>query len=259
VTFADRPSGSGDFDPPESGESKHLKRLFLGCAVLVTLCALCVAGFLYWQGQATDDPTFFEQEILAFEEADAIVMPPSGGIVFTGSSSIRFWDTLTEDMAPLPVIRRGFGGAHMSHVIHNARRVVTPYAPRAVVVFVGGNDLASGKSVETVAGDFETFVTLVRSEIPEADIWLLSMKPSKLRWNQWEAMTHVNRALEELAAADSGIRYVETGGSLLGPDGKPGDVYIFDGLHLNAEGYRRWTQVLRPQLIEAYGDVYGVD
>jgi hypothetical protein len=109
------------------------------------------------------------------------------------------------------------------------------------------------------SGDFKAFVTLVRSEISEADIWILSMKPSKLRWNQWEAMTHVNCALEELAASDSGIRYVDTGGSLLSPDGKPDDVYIFDGLHLNAEGYRRWTQVLRPRLIETYGEVYGVD
>ena len=31
------------------------------------------------------------------------------------------------------------------------------------------------------------------------------------------------------------------------------DVYIFDGLHLNAEGYRRWAKVLRPLLLEAYG------
>ena len=32
----------------------------------------------------------------------------------TGSSSIRLWDTLESDMAPLRVLNRGFGGAHMS-------------------------------------------------------------------------------------------------------------------------------------------------
>jgi lysophospholipase L1-like esterase len=181
-------------------------------------------------------------------------MPPRGGFVFVGSSSIRFWDTLAEDMAPLPVIRRGFGGAHMTHVIHNAHRVIIPYAPRAIVVFVGGNDLSSGKSAEAVVDDFKIFLRLMRTELPETDIWLLSMKPSKLRGAQWGEMKQVSATLEAIAASDPRIRFVDTGGSLLARDGSPDDVYVFDGLHLNAEGYRRWTKVLKPQLLEAYGE-----
>ncbi|RKZ06644.1 hypothetical protein DRQ32_10900, partial [bacterium] len=128
-----------------------VKRILIGLSAILLLGGVVAAAvFLRWQSQAASDPAFFESAIVAFEETDSLGMPPPGGIVFTGSSSIRFWNTLAEDMAPLPVIRRGFGGAHMTHVIHNARRVITAYAPRAIVVFVGGNDLASGKSVETI-------------------------------------------------------------------------------------------------------------
>ena len=232
-----------------------VKRILIGLSAILLLGGVVAAAvFLLWQSQAASDPAFFESAIVAFEETDSLGMPPPGGIVFTGSSSIRFWDTLAEDMAPLPVIRRGFGGAHMTHVIHNARRVITPYAPRAIVVFVGGNDLASGKSVETIVHDFGTFLALMHTDLPDVGIWLLSMKPSKLRWNQWDEMKRVSAALEEIADDDPRIRFVETGLSLLGPDGSPDDVYVFDGLHLNAEGYRRWTQVLKPQLLEAYGE-----
>ena len=239
--------------------NRVVKWALLGLVGVVVLCVGAVAGFILWQGQAGDDPAFFESAIVVFEEMDAAEFPPAGGIVFVGSSSIRFWDTLAEDIAPLPTVRRGFGGAHMSHVIHNARRIVTPYAPRAVVVFVGGNDIGSGKSVETVVGDFETFLEIMREELPDADVWLLSMKPSKLRWNQWPSMAEVSGALEAFADSHPRVRFVETGRSLLGPDGTPDDVYIIDGLHLNAEGYRRWTEILKPQLLDAYAEVYGLE
>lgn len=230
-----------------------LKRALIALAVLVSLLLSGGFVFLWWQGQAAGDPAFFEREIAAFEADDARQRPTPGGIVFTGSSSIRLWSTLHDDMAPLRVIQRGFGGAHMEHVVHNAPRIVIRYAPRAVVVFVGGNDIGSGKSAARVVGDFRAFLDLVRGELPEADVWILSMKPSKLRWEMWSEMQKVDIALRELAAADLRIRFVETGRTLLDPNGEPDDVYIFDGLHLNAEGYRRWTSLLRPQLLAEYG------
>jgi hypothetical protein len=209
------------------------KRLAIAIGVLLLLLAAAAGGFLWWMGQAAGDPAFFEREIAAFEAADAAAPPRSGGIVFAGSSSIRLWDTLEEDVAPLPVIQRGFGGAHMEHVVHTTRRIVTRYAPRAVVVFVGGNDITSGKTSARVASDFRAFLDLVHAELPEADVWLLSMKPSKLRWGGWGGMKQADALLRRYADADPRIRFVETDRALLGPDGTPDDVYIFDGLHLN--------------------------
>lgn len=213
------------------------------------------AGFLLWQlSGASGDPAFFEDAIVAFEEADREAPPAKGGIVFVGSSSIRMWKSLSADMAPLPVLNRGFGGAHMEHVVHNARRVVTPYAPRAVVVYVGTNDLGAGKSTEQVAADFRRFLEIVHADLPEADVWLLSMKPSPLRWSGWPVQQELDGRLRALAEADPRVRFVETGATLLGPDGTPdGDLYRVDSLHLNGEGYRRWTALLKPLLLEAYG------
>src|SRR6266699_3090136 len=47
---------------------------------------------------------FWEAQIRAFEEADRFRPPEPGAIVFTGSSSIRLWGTLEQDMAPLRVV-----------------------------------------------------------------------------------------------------------------------------------------------------------
>lgn len=48
--------------------------------------------------------------------------------------------------------------------------------------------------------------------------------------------------------------YVDTFSPILGPDGQPRrDLLQSDGLHLNADGYRLWTPVVREQIDRALG------
>ena len=46
----------------------------------------------------------------------------------------------------------------MSHVVHFGESVIRPYAPRALVVYVGDNDIGAGKTPETVVADFQALV-----------------------------------------------------------------------------------------------------
>src|SRR5215472_3812164 len=83
----------------------------------------------------------WEPAIRDFEEEDKVHPPKPGCIVFAGSSSFRFWDTLVSDMKPLEVINRGFGGSEFSDLDLYVSRIVIAYHPRAVVVYEGDNDL----------------------------------------------------------------------------------------------------------------------
>jgi hypothetical protein len=231
-----------------------MRRIAIACLALVVLAAGAVGLYLAYLGRSGADPAFFESEIEAFLESDREQPPAPGGIVFVGSSSIRFWSSLAEDMAPLPIVRRGFGGAHLSHVVHNAPRIVIPYAPRAVVVYAGNNDIAAGKSVDTVVADFEALVRLLEAALPETDIHFLSIKPTPLRWKLWPEMARVNARIRALADADPRLHFIDGGQVLLGPDGRPDRAFFrFDGLHLSAKGYAAWTSVVRPVLLAAYG------
>src|SRR6185312_14197633 len=53
----------------------------------------------------------WEKDIAAFEARDKTNPPPANGILFIGSSTIRFWTTLATDFPGQPVINRGFGGS----------------------------------------------------------------------------------------------------------------------------------------------------
>src|SRR5271168_4341116 len=109
-----------------------------------------------WQIAATEAPAQtakarpFEREILAFEAMDKTNPPPHDAILFTGSSSIRFWTNLAQDFKGHKVINRGFGGSQISDVVYYADRIVMPYQPRRVVLFAGSNDLDAGKTPEQV-------------------------------------------------------------------------------------------------------------
>ena len=52
-----------------------------------------------------------KNDIAGFEKLDAAQMPAPGGIVLTGRSSFRLWRDAGKDLAPLPIINRGFGGS----------------------------------------------------------------------------------------------------------------------------------------------------
>jgi lysophospholipase L1-like esterase len=233
---------------------RWLLRGALALLGLLVLAAGTGYGALRWYQQASRDPAFFEDDIRAFEAADHEHPPAPGGIVFTGSSSIRFWSTLAEDMAPLPVRNRGFGGSQMSHLVHFARRIVTPYEPAAVVVFCGANDVSSGKTPEQVVADFEALLAIVRKDAPGAHVYFLSIKPSPLRFARWPEIRRANAAVEALAAEASDLSYVDVAAPLLTPDGTlRRELYRFDRLHLNAKGYAAWTEVVRPLLLRDLG------
>ncbi|MSU37228.1 MAG: hypothetical protein EXS36_19465 [Pedosphaera sp.] len=67
---------------------------------------------------AAQDPTGFEGEIRQFEQRDATHPPPANPILFVGSSSFRLWTNLTVEFPDLPILNRGFGGAHLSDINH---------------------------------------------------------------------------------------------------------------------------------------------
>ena len=87
---------------------------------------------------AYPDPDRFENEIQTFEAEDKISFPPPGAIVCIGSSSMRMWRSIREDMAPLTVIHRGFGGSSMNDALYFSDRIIIQYHPRAILLSMKG-------------------------------------------------------------------------------------------------------------------------
>jgi lysophospholipase L1-like esterase len=196
-------------------------------------------------------PDAWEPAIASFEARDRLAPPPERAIVFVGSSSITFWATLEQDMAPLPAVNRGFGGARMDDVVRYVGRIVIPYRPRAVVLFAGTNDISgrNPKTAQEVYAGYLAFVEAVHTALPETLIYYVSITPTPSRWKLWPIAREANRLIQAHTQTDPRLRYIDLVPAILGPDGRPDrSLYRIDRLHPSKKGYARWTEVIKPVL-----------
>src|SRR5262245_52732437 len=125
---------------------------------LLSLVALLLLAPSSAWAQKAADSSRWEKDIAAFEAQDKANLPPKGALLFIGSSTIVRWKTLAQDYPEHQTINRGFGGSQIADSTQFADRVIIPYAPRAVFLRAGGNDLNAGKSVDQVFSDYKSFV-----------------------------------------------------------------------------------------------------
>lgn len=199
-------------------------------------------------GQEAPRADPWEAAIQAFEARDRAAPPPQDALLFLGSSSIRLWK-LDESFPDLPVINRGFGGSEIADSVRFTPRIVLPYKPRLIVFYAGDNDVAKGKTSETVLADFQALVRVVHETLPDTRIAFIAIKPSLKRWNLVGTMREANALVRAFTETDKRLAFIDVDAPMIAPDGRPRpELLLEDGLHLNAEGYTLWTSLVRPHL-----------
>lgn len=175
-------------------------------------------------------------------------------VVFTGSSSVRMWNLEESFGDEFDWLNRGFGGSIINDNIQWMNQTVLPYTPRVVVLYAGDNDIGIGMSVDEVVGDYQKFCDKLHQELPEAKLVFIAIKPSRARWNLWPKMKAANDKIKALTEEADWQYFGDIAPPMLGEDGEPeAELFVDDGLHMTAEGYRRWKGVLQPLIEEALG------
>ncbi len=227
---------------------------WLRVSALLSLCACASSPPEIPQGET---PLEWQEDVEAFEAAALLEPAPAEAALFIGSSSIRRWDSLHEDMAPLPVIKRGFGGSRLFDSVYWADRLVLAHDPAVIVIFSGTNDIKGEepKSAVQVRALFEQFVRRIRRAWCWAPIVYIAINPSMARIEHLSIVQEANREIAEFCDEDSRLHFVDTAVRLLDEDGQPDTRwFVEDELHLNAAGYARWTEQIKPlvtRLLEA--------
>ncbi len=193
----------------------------------------------------------WEKDIKELESLDQKQVDAKDPILFIGSSSIRLWTSMAEDMAPWPTIRRGYGGAKFTDLVVFAERLVAKHDYRALAVFVA-NDITGGaddKSPEEVVGLCKMLVKLVRKTHPDKPIFFIAITPNSKRFHVWDKIHRANELIQQYAESDPKIHFIDTEKYYFGEDGKPRDeLFVEDKLHQNAVGYKQWAAIIKKQL-----------
>jgi lysophospholipase L1-like esterase len=216
--------------------------------MLMVFVAVGYALTLQVAAQQPADPNRWEPAIQKFEAEDKQRPPVKGGIVFIGASSIVRWN-LGESFPDLKALNRGFGGSEMADSARYASRVVLPHAPRVVVLYPGENDLARGTTPENVGAGFRKFYDVIHTALPKTRIVAIGLKPTPARWHLTEQMHQANKLIRSHCESNASCVYIDVWPAMLGPDGKPkGEYFVSDGQHMSPEGYKVWTQLVRPHV-----------
>ena len=191
---------------------------------------------------------WYEAEVEALEAArpaDA----PRDAVVFYGSSSIRLWHGLANDLRPAfgdaPVVNLGFGGSTLQACAFFFERLVLPLRPASLVVYAGDNDLGDGQTPDDVVGSYRRLRQQVDRHLGPIPFGFIAIKPSPARWRLLDHIRRANACMEADIAGRPNGRFIDVFDPMLGRDGGPRpELFEDDGLHLSPEGYRLWTRVI---------------
>ena len=177
--------------------------------------------------------------------------PPSevGGVLFAGASGVGHWKPrLKDDFKEYKIISQVCSGGQMRNLASNIHYYFN-YKPSIIIVQLGGNDLAAGKTPEQVCDDFKTFVKTTRTALPDVKIIYMGLIPTVKRWEQAEVQKKYEQLMKAYVLSMDNMDYMDVWDAFLGPDGKPRpELFIKDGQHNNDAGYDIRAKLTRPYL-----------
>ena len=207
----------------------------------ILFCFLCFSIF----AQAQDPERFADQVAAIQKQYDTLWDASKETIVFTGSSSVRIWNDLQECFPNHQIVNSGFGGSQASDLLAYTNELVLRYQPKKVFIYEGDNDISAGKESKEIITDLLAIIEKVRIQNPSVKIVLIAAKPSIARWDLKRNYKRLNRKFKKLSRKDADLAYADVWKPMLVKRKVMTDIFIEDGLHMNAKGYAIWYDVLK--------------
>lgn len=177
---------------------------------------------------------------------DTLYTPGLKTYVFAGSSSIRFWEELPEIFSEAQVVNSGFGGSMASDLLVYLDELVLDYKPDKVFLYEGDNDIFNNKSPAKIVRQTRRIFRRIQKNNGPTPVVVIGAKPSLERWHLRKKYKKLNTKLKALCDSDPLTFYAHIWDSMLEGGNVKADIFLEDGLHLNAEGYDLWESILKP-------------
>lgn len=169
-------------------------------------------------------------------------------IIFLGNSITAGvdWNELLQNAH---VRNRGISGDITFGLLERLDEI-TKGKPAKIFILIGINDISRNIPDSIILRNYQTMIDRIQSESPSTKIFLQTILPVnndfpvKTQFNKDEHIAFINQQLKKIAEREK-IRLIDLHKEFLGADNKLEKKYTYDGLHLNAEGYKKWAEILK--------------
>ena len=172
-----------------------------------------------------------------------------GGILLMGSSSIDYWYTWQEDLgADTLGYNVGIGGTKVADWMYAYDRLVKPFAPSKIVLFLGGNDVNGGNSAASTVTGLSELLTRMHTDFPSAEIYYILSMPVPNNYADGKYTLEYGRLIDgmkDFGAATEWLTVIDLAPELIRDNNPVPEYFKPDNMHLTDEGYAVWTRVLR--------------
>jgi lysophospholipase L1-like esterase len=111
----------------------------------------------------------------------------------------------------------------MAAMTRYMNRIILPYRPKAIVLFLGTNDRA-GKKPSTAQQVYQGYLELVKQikgVLPRILICKMAITPTPSRWKHRPAASEANRLVKEHSEKGNGLHFIDLTTKFIGSDGMP--------------------------------------
>ena len=201
------------------------------------------------------DESTFETKARRYESNDFA----SYNVIMAGSSSMENWSESVTDMLPVTTKNVGIGGSasfHWNSAL--AQRLIIPYSPRAVVFYLGINDIINyGKNATETTNGLKGLFTYIHERLPETAIYFILINYVPGYTNKHATIKNVNDAIVTYAETTDYLNIIDAGTVLEKKSGKYSEAYFLkDGLHMSLAGYQLWGAVVKNTFVTREKEIY---
>jgi len=211
---------------------------------------MIIYGCCAWAQQTVTYSPFYYQRASLFE----ILPTSSEDIIFLGNSITNGceWSELFENPH---VKNRGISGDRAKGVYDRLDAVIKG-KPAKIFLMIGINDLSKSTKCDTTIYWIEQIIDKVKQETPRTELFLQNILPinetlKKVNFRkefvESNIIVEANEKLKE-AAEKYQITYIDLYSRFKDSDNRLDIQYSNDGLHLTANGYVWWKEIILPYI-----------
>jgi len=175
-------------------------------------------------------------------------------IVFAGCSMIEFgqWQDLLNNAA---IVNRGILGDNSFGLLNRIDDIIN-LQPEILLISIGINDIAGDIPMNVTCKNICAFVKKINGDSPSSKVFVHNILPTNPvhsehktefinHYNKNKQVEQLNKALKEESSSYN-FSYIDLHSSFKDENGNLNKEFANpDGIHLNANGYKFWAELLR--------------